>query len=312
MKNIVVVGSINMDLVTNVAAFPKPGETIHSLGVGYHPGGKGANQAVAAARSGARVQMVGAVGTDSFARTLIDNLAASGVDTDSILRKEGHSGLAVITVEQSGENHIVLAAGSNKAFTFEEIEGRIAWDEAYAVLLQNEIDWETTVSVMRAAKRKGVPVWFNPAPALKLEPPVLSLIHTCILNETEIELITGVKVAGTEDAARAAGQLLEAGVTQVVVTLGDKGCVWVGPGGESCRVPAFRVKAVDTTAAGDTFIGALAAASCDGMPVTDALRRAAAASAIAVTRQGAQASIPTRQEVDAFMEQTVQGGEMAE
>ena len=296
MSKIVVVGSMNMDLVTNVAAFPKPGETIHSLGVGYFPGGKGANQAVAAARSGASVQMIGAVGADSFAQTLIDNLAASGVDTAGILRKEAHTGLAVITVEQSGENQIVLAAGSNKAFTYDEIEDRIAWDEAYAILLQNEINWDTTVAVMKAAKQRGVLVWFNPAPALKLDQSLLPMIHTCILNETEIELITGAKVTGVDEAVHAAGLLVDAGVTQVIVTLGDKGCVWLGPDGESCHVPAFKVQAVDTTAAGDTFIGAMAAASCSGLPIGEALR-----SALAVTRQGAQASIPTRQEVEQLL-----------
>lgn len=303
MKKIVVVGSINMDLVANVAAFPQPGETVHSLGIGYHPGGKGANQAVAAARSGAKVQMIGAVGSDSFADALIDNLAGCGVDTSGILRKEGHSGLALITVDASGENQIVLSAGSNKAFAYEEIEGKIDWNEAFAILLQNEINPDTTAAVMKAAKQRGVPVWFNPAPALKLERPTLSLIHTCILNETEIELITGVKVAGTEDAVRAAGQLLEAGVTQAVVTLGDKGCVWVGPGGECCHVPAYRVKAVDTTAAGDTFIGAMAAASCTGLPIRQALKYAVAASALAVTKPGAQASIPARREVEQLIAQ---------
>jgi ribokinase len=301
MKKIVVVGSINMDLVTTVAAFPRPGETIHSLGVGYHPGGKGANQAVAAARSGASVQMVGAVGTDSFGQTLIDNLAVSGVDTAGILRKEGHSGLAVITVNSSGENQIVLAGGSNKAFRFDEIEDRIAWDEAFAILLQNEIDLAATEAVMREAKRRGVPVWFNPAPAFKPEREMLGLIHTCILNETEIETITGAKVSGAEDAVRAAGLLLDAGVTQAVVTLGDKGCVRVGRDGGPVHVPAFRVRAVDTTAAGDTFIGAMAAAAREGKPVAEALRFAAAASALTVTRHGAQSSIPVRQEVERLL-----------
>ena len=301
MKKIVVVGSINMDLVTNVQAFPRPGETIHSLGVSYQPGGKGANQAVAAARSGAAVQMVGAVGTDGFAQTLIDNLAASGVDTGGVLRKEGHSGLAVITVDSSGENQIVLAGGSNRAFGYGEIADRIAWDEAFAILLQNEIDWAATEAVMREAKRRGVPVWFNPAPALTLEREILGLIHTCILNETEIEVITGAKVSGADDAVRAAGLLLEAGVGQVVVTLGDKGCVRIGRDGEPVHVPAFRVQPVDTTAAGDTFIGAMAAASCEGKPVLDALRFAAAASALAVTRHGAQPSIPVRDEVERLL-----------
>jgi len=301
MKQIVVVGSINMDLVANVEAFPKPGETIPSLGVAYLPGGKGANQAVAAARSGARVEMVGAVGTDSFGQTLLDSLAASGVDTSGVLRKEGHSGLAIITVDRGGENCIVLAGGSNRAFGFGEIEDRIPWDDAFAVLLQNEIDWPATEAVMREARRRGVPVWFNPAPALKPEREVLGLIDTCVLNETEIEVLTGERVSGPEDAARAAGLLAEAGVSQVVVTLGDKGCVRVGRDGGTVHVPAFRVRAVDTTAAGDTFIGALAAASCEGKPVPEALRFASAAAALAVTRPGAQASIPAREETERML-----------
>lgn len=301
MKKIVVVGSMNMDIVTNLAAFPKPGETIHSLAVRYYPGGKGANQAVAAARSGAAVQMIGAVGTDSFGKELIENLTDSGVDTARILQKEGHSGLALISVDQSGENQIILAAGSNTSFSYAEIERRIDWDDAYAILLQNEIAWDTTVAVMQVAKQRGVPVWFNPAPALKLEQTLLSTIHTCILNETEIEVMTGEKVSCQEDAAKAGKRLLDAGVSQVIVTLGDKGCVSIRQGGEPYDVPAFQVKAVDTTAAGDTFIGAYAAAACTGMSVAEALKYATAAAACAVTKEGAQASIPTRQEVEQFI-----------
>ena len=301
MKQIVVVGSINMDLVANVEAFPKPGETIHSLGVAYLPGGKGANQAVAAARSGARVRMVGAVGTDSFGRALVDNLAASGVDTAGVLRKEGHSGIAIITVDRTGENCIVLSGGSNKAFGFGEIEDRIPWDDAFAILLQNEIDWQVNEAVMREARRRGVPVWFNPAPAVKPEPEMLGMIDTCVLNETEIEVLTGMNVSGPEEAERAAGLLAESGVSQVVVTLGDKGCVRVGRDGGTVRVPAFRVRAVDTTAAGDTFIGAMAAASSEGKRAPEALRFASAAAALAVTRPGAQASIPARDEVERML-----------
>jgi ribokinase len=301
MKQIVVVGSINMDLVANVEAFPKPGETIHSLGVAYLPGGKGANQAVAAARSGARVRMVGAVGTDSFGRALVDNLAASGVDTAGVLRKESHSGIAIITVDRTGENCIVLSGGSNKAFGFGEIEDRIPWDDAFAILLQNEIDWQVNEAVMREARRRGVPVWFNPAPAVKPEPEMLGMIDTCVLNETEIEVLTGMNVSGPEEAERAAGLLAESGVSQVVVTLGDKGCVRVGRDGGTVRVPAFRVRAVDTTAAGDTFIGAMAAASSEGKRAPEALRFASAAAALAVTRPGAQASIPARDEVERML-----------
>ena len=304
MSRIVVIGSINMDLVTSVKAFPKAGETIHSTSLAYFSGGKGANQAVAAARNGADVQMVGAVGTDSFAQELISNLESSGVNTKSILQQEGNSGLALITVEHAGENQIILAPGSNISFTYRDIEQKIAWQDASAVLLQNEINWETTIEVMKAAKQYGVPVWFNPAPAIKIETELMQYIHTCILNETEIEVITGIEIHSAEDAVKAASFMIQQGMREVVVTLGEKGCVYISEE-EQLTIPAFKVDAVDTTAVGDTFIGTYAAAVSKGRSKLEALQYAVAASALTVTKNGAQASIPTEQEVTQFMDGNV-------
>lgn len=300
MSRIVVIGSINMDLVTNVSNFPQRGETIQCNNFTYFSGGKGANQAVAAAYNGGEVQMIGAVGNDSFAKELVGNLEASHVSTEGILIQEGYSGLAFITVEQSGENQIILAPGSNVKFNYDEIKDKILWGEIGTILLQNEIKWDTTVAVMRAAKEYDVPVWFNPAPAIKIEKELMSYIHTCILNETEIEFITGINIKRVDDSIEAALFMLNLGVKEVIVTLGEKGCVYVSEC-DKLHIPSFKVNAVDTTAAGDTFIGAYAAATSRRMSKKDALQYAVAASALTVTRPGAQISIPRTDEVEQFI-----------
>jgi len=297
MSRIVVVGSINMDIVNQVEKFPLPGETIHGKGVDYLPGGKGANQAVAAALAGGQVEMLGAVGEDSFAPALLESLGRYGVGTKHVLRKPGTSGLAFITVADSGENQIILAEGSNGQVRPEDADDSLLAG-AQAVILQNEIPWETNLRVMQACRRLGgVRLVYNPAPVRPIPEEAYGLIDLLVVNETEAEGLSGLPVTTAEEAVAAAEELVRRGAGSVLVTLGSKGAVYSDAEGESLFAPARKVRAVDTTAAGDTFIGALVAAGSNGMPIAEAMSFAAAAAAIAVTRPGAQASIPSREEI---------------
>ncbi|MCR8657584.1 ribokinase [Paenibacillus endoradicis] len=301
MKKLLVIGSVNMDIVSGVKQFPLPGETIDSISLSYFPGGKGANQAVAAARSGANCYMIGAVGNDGFADKLTHELARSGVRVDHVLRKQGASGIAIITVNEEGENNIVIAKGSNSKLTSADIDEHVHWEAVYAVLLQNEISWDTTKYVIEQAKTASVAVWLNPAPAVSIPQTLWSSIDTFIMNETETAVITGIQVDNEQSALQAAMLLIAKGVKRVIITLGEHGCVYADVQGEQYSIPAIKVKAVDTTAAGDTFIGAFAAASFAGEGTKQALVYAVAASALAVTKAGAQSSIPTREEVISFI-----------
>ncbi|MCU6711617.1 ribokinase [Paenibacillus sp. J5C_2022] len=305
MCKLIVVGSMNMDVVSDVKQFPQPGETIGSSGTAFYPGGKGGNQAVAAARSGALCAMVGAVGTDPFGDSLIAGLADSGVQTDAVMRVEGTSGLALITVNEDGENTIVLSAGANGRLAAGDVERLADWEEADAVLLQNEIAWETTEAVIVAASSKGVRVLFNPAPARPLPEHIFPHLDTLVMNETEASLITGISVHDAASAAAAAQWAIRQGTSSVIITLGEAGCFYLNEEGGSHLVPAFRVKAVDTTAAGDTFIGAYAAASSVCIAAEQALTYASAAAALAVTGAGAQSSIPEKRQVEQFLQQHV-------
>ncbi|MDF2938557.1 MAG: rbsK [Paenibacillaceae bacterium] len=310
MGKIAVVGSINMDVVNRVEHHPLPGETVSGLETAYIPGGKGANQAVAAARAGAQVLMIGAVGQDPFGGPLVQALETAGVDTGGVLVKAGTSGMAFITVDNSGENNIILSSGANGKLGVADMEAGIGnaagalgdGDGLGGVLLQNEIPWETTVAAVRRAHALGATVYLNPAPARTVEDEVLALVDVLVVNETEAAAISGIQVTGSGDAGAAAEWLLGRGVGQVIVTLGAAGVVYASKEGECVSVPAFRVEAVDTTAAGDTFIGAYAAARERGSSVRDALRWASAAAALAVTRRGAQSSIPTADEVNRWLE----------
>jgi ribokinase len=301
LANILVVGSMNMDIVNTVQRHPLPGETISSLDTSYYPGGKGANQAVAATRAGGVVTMVGAVGQDSFGTKMVTHLKEAGVLTDCILKKGEQTGIAFITVDSSGENSIILSPGANGQLAVEDVKSMLTvLDTADAVLLQNEIPWETTQYVMREAKKRGVRVILNLAPAFQLSPEALSCVDVLILNEYEAEILSGLPVKTVSDAEQAARQMINQGAGSVIITLGEQGALHVNDEG-SLHVPAFAVTPVDTTAAGDTFAGAFAVACLTKGSIAESLQFASAAAAITVTRKGAQSSIPDLAEIEAFL-----------
>lgn len=302
MAEIVVVGSINMDLVNRVSRHAAPGETIHSMETSYSPGGKGANQAVAAARAGASVTILGAVGNDVFGKELQLSLSRYGVSTDWVMEKNGSSGLAFITVDSKGENNIIVSSGANGKLQVNDIESAASLVERADILLvQNEIPWYATLFAMKMAHQRGTKVFFNPAPAFQVPTEVFPLINLMILNEIEARIITGFPVETAKDAELATQHLITQGVEAVVVTLGSHGSVYCRRDGREIVTPAFAVQPLDTTAAGDTFVGALAAFYNEATSVETALRFASAAAAIGVTRSGAQMSIPIRREIEDFL-----------
>ncbi|TBL80421.1 ribokinase [Paenibacillus thalictri] len=300
--SILVVGSVNMDVVSYVDKHAVPGETVQALRTEHHAGGKGANQAIAALRSGAEVTMVGAVGDDAIGKSLLQGLAGSGLSCSCISRKAGSSGMAFITVDRFGENQIVLSAGANAKLSTQYLEVMFADTAAVCkirmMVLQNEIPWELNAYLLQLAGRFGIKTLFNPAPAVNITPEMLSSFHTVILNETEMAAITGRHIgretAAETDAEEAVKAIAASGVEEVVLTLGSAGALYANRQGRIIRIAAFPVSVADTTAAGDTFIGAFAAASCTGMEAEERLRFAAAAAALAVSRAGAQSSIPQR------------------
>jgi ribokinase len=299
---LIVVGSINMDVVNRVHEHPVPGETISGIGTAYHSGGKGANQSVAASLSGSQVTFIGAVGTDAFAGELIDALNHYNVEAGPVSRKEGTSGMAFITVDDAGENTIIVSSGANGRLVPDDIQDQQhLFNEADALLLQNEIPWETTCFALKLAKKAGIPVFLNPAPAKKIPEEVLSDMDWLVLNEAEAEVITGMQVNNEDALLQAAKYLIDRGVSRVIVTLGGKGSFYLDDQGNEIKTPAFRVSAVDTTAAGDTFIGALASRFVEGYSIQDSITFASAAAAITVTCNGAQPSIPERAQVEHFL-----------
>lgn len=302
-KSIVVVGSINTDMVVKSDKLPRPGETVLGGVFSTHQGGKGANQAVAAARLGADVKMIAKVGRDAFGAESVASLSREGIDTSGILTDERHpSGIAVILVDGRGENMISVASGANLALTPEDLcaaEGVIR--SAGMVLMQLEIPLPVIEAVARMAKRNGVSVILNPAPAPPQKLPAELLAHVDILvpNQTEAELISGIAVSDYESAALAAAKIGQMGVRTVIITMGAQGLfVYRSESGTSEMITARRVEAVDTTAAGDCFCGALAVALGEGLPLNDALHFANRAAGISVTRPGAQPSLPYLKEMN--------------
>ncbi|MFD8674413.1 ribokinase [Streptomyces seoulensis] len=293
MTHIVVLGSTNMDLVTYVARAPRRGETVTGREFRTIPGGKGANQAMAAARAGATVSLIGAVGNDAYGVRLRDNLEHSGVDTDFLRTVEGASGTAHIVVDDEGNNAIVVVPGANG--TVDHLspgdEGLIA--SADALLLQLEVPLPAVIAGAEAARRHGVRTVLTPSPAQPLPEELLSVTDVLVPNEYE-----AVTLTGRTDPLDAAVGLLDL-VPEVVLTLGEAGVLYVSRDTEPLAVPAHQVAAIDSTGAGDTFAGAYAVAVAEEKPLREALSWAAAAAALSVQREGASASMPYRPEIEA-------------
>jgi ribokinase len=301
---IAVFGSINMDLVVRTPRFPKPGETLSGHTFYTAPGGKGANQAVAAARLGASTSMVGRVGQDVFSKALLESLQTNRVNTDGIWRDPDHpSGTALIMVDDSAENSIIIVPGANGAICsddLERLEGVLK--TASHLLLQLEIPLEMVVAAAKLARQHGVTVILDPAPACSLPEELYHTVDWITPNESEASVLTQQIVQTPQEAAEAAKVLHERGVPQTVIKMGSRGAFW-SDGEEGRFLPAYLVQAVDTVAAGDAFNGALATALSEGKPVMEALNWAMAAGALSTTRYGAQPSMPERRELLAFMEE---------
>lgn len=305
IKPIIVFGSINMDLVTKTSRLPIAGETLQGSEFFTAAGGKGANQAVAAARLGISTYMVGRLGDDDFGRQLLSSLQAAGVHTDGILIDAAvSSGIAVITVDAKGENNIIIVAGANGRVSQQDVERLTALlPEAAALLLQFEIPLPFVISAAQAAHQVGIPVILDPAPAKTDIPAELyELVDIITPNEIEASQLVGFPVDGQESAAKAAAELRQRGVGTVIVKLGAQG-VFCATNNETFFVPAFSVHAVDTVAAGDAFNGGLAVALAQGHPLREAVIWGAAAGAICATKAGAQPSLPDRETFEAFLQQ---------
>lgn len=301
-KTIVVVGSSNTDMIIKVPHVPVPGETIIGGTFSTAAGGKGANQAVAAARAGGDVTFVARVGEDMFGQKAKDGFAKDNINVDHVLNdKDAPSGVALIFVGEDGENSIAVASGANANLSPSDVEAASdAISSADILIMQLETPLETVQKAAMIASENGVKVILNPAPACELSDDILSHVSILTPNESEAELLTGIKVESEKDAAAAADALMAKGIETVVVTMGPKGAFVVTADAKEL-VGGFSVKAVDATAAGDVFNGTLAVAMAEGKPLEDAVRFANAAAALSVTKLGAQPSAPTRQEIEKFL-----------
>ncbi len=300
---VVVFGSINMDLVVRTPRLPAPAETITGHEFFTAPGGKGANQAVAAARLGAPTKMVGRVGGDAFGQELRQNLTEAGADVSAVFTDPTvSSGVAVIAVDDQAQNNIIIVPGAN---------GRVSDDDlsrleaslvgAKVLLLQLEVPLPAVVSAARLARQQGVTVVLDPAPAQPLPVELYALVDLLTPNEVEAGQLVGAPVKTEAEAAAAAGKLLEMGVKTALIKMGALGVLLAEAGTAPIFVPAFKVQAVDTVAAGDAFNGGLAAALVEGYDLAAAVRWGAAAGALSATKMGAQPSMPSRAEFEAFL-----------
>jgi ribokinase len=301
-KQIAVIGSSNTDMIIKLERIPRPGETVLGGNLLTAPGGKGANQAVGAARAGGAVTFVARIGRDMFGDAAMRGLQRDGICVNYVVRDSGApSGVALIFVAKNGENSIAVASGANECLSVRDLKAaKSAFKTAAVVLLQLETPIQTVQTAAVMAHTAGATVILNPAPARRLPDTLLKRVSIISPNETEAELLTGVKVNSKNAATKAARKLHARGIPTVILTLGAKGA-FVSTAGEAELVRGFKVHAVDTTAAGDIFNGALAVSIAEGNPLREAVRFANAAAAISVTRMGAQPSAPTRKEIDAFL-----------
>jgi ribokinase len=302
-RRVVVVGSSNVDLIMKMERLPRPGETVTEAEFTQVFGGKGANQAVGAARAGADVTFVGCVGDDAYGGQVIESLKKDGIDTRFLFQAEGvATGTALIMVDSRGENCISVAPGANYRLTSAHVDrAREAIEEATVLVAQCEILPETLDHVIDVGSRLGKLTLLNLAPARPLDAATLSKLGALAVNETEAEYLTGLPVRTDAEVEAAASALLRQGPKIVMVTLGARG-TWVAVEGHQGLVPGFEVEATDTTAAGDVHCGALAVGLVEGQALLDAVAFANAAAALSVTRLGAQPSAPSRPEIDAFLE----------
>lgn len=297
--DVVVIGSSNIDMVVRCSELPLPGQTILGSDFAMNPGGKGANQAVAAAKLGATTQLIARLGNDVFAQASCGSFKDTGLGTDFLVRdNDAASGVALIYVDEQGENQIVVAPGANKLLTPADVDNALpVICQAKVMILQLEIPLKTVIHAAKIAHQNGTKVVLNPAPVRTLPAELLANTDIIIANEIETQILTGADEIGMHTAVKACKPLLDAGVETVIMTLGGHGALVTNKNGAT-RVPGFKIKAVDTTSAGDTFAGAIACALSEGQSLEDAVLFANAAAALTATKVGAQIAMPSREEAE--------------
>ncbi len=293
-----------MDLVVNLQEIPRPGETVLGESLKEIPGGKGANQAVAMAKLGADVTFLGKVGKDGFGDNLLVSMKNSGVDTERIQRVKDSTGIAVINVDKDGNNNIVVIPGANFKVDEDYIHGNEeAFDEASLVVMQLEIPLETVKESLRLAKEKGKTTILNPAPAKDLDDQFIENIDILIPNEHELERMSGVEISDESSIIKASQVLLDKGIKEIVVTLGSRGVLWINKR-QHKFFKSFKVEVLDTTAAGDSFIGGFASSFIQDEDIEKAIELGQKTAALSIQKFGAQSSLPTKKEVDEFTDKS--------